>query len=141
LERGLKTLALRIRQHNENAGRLALFLQKHPAVERVHYPGLPSHPDHRIAAIQMSGFGGMLSFELREPSRMDAVLGRFRIAAPALSLGGVETLICAPGRTSHRTLSREEREKAGISDGLLRVSVGVEDIEDLMADFEHALEK
>jgi cystathionine beta-lyase len=141
LERGLKTLALRIRQHNENAGQLALFLQKHPAVGRVHYPGLPNHPDHRIAAIQMSGFGGMLSFELREPSRMDAVLEKFRIAAPALSLGGVETLISAPGRTSHRKLSREERENAGISDGLLRVSVGIEDIEDLVADFEHALGK
>ena len=102
---------------------------------------LPNHPDHRIAATQMSGFGGMLSFELREPSRMDAVLEKLRIAAPALSLGGVETLICAPGRTSHRRLSREEREKAGISDGLLRVSVGIEDIEDLVADFEHALGK
>ncbi len=139
LERGLKTLSLRIRQHNENAGRLASFLQEHQGVGRVYYPGLPSHPDHEIAAGQMSGFGGMLSFELRNPSHMDAVLGKFRIVAPALSLGGVETLICAPSRTSHRTLSRQEREQAGISDGLLRVSVGIEDIEDLIADFEQAL--
>jgi cystathionine beta-lyase/cystathionine gamma-synthase len=139
LERGMKTLALRVRAHNENAGRLAAFLVAHPAVSRVNYPGLPSHPDHSVAARQMRGFGGMLSFELHDPSRLGDVLKRFRLATPALSLGGVETLVCVPSETSHRTMTPEERKTAGISDGLVRVSVGVEDIEDLIADFGQAL--
>jgi cystathionine beta-lyase len=139
LERGLKTLALRVRQQNDNAGRLARFLQSHPAVSRVMYPGLPDHPDHAVAARQMRGFGGMLSFELRQPDRVDRMLGRFELATPALSLGGVETLVTVPSRTSHRTLSPEERQRAGISDGLVRVSVGIEDINDLTHDFDQAL--
>jgi len=139
LERGLKTLALRIRQHNENAGRLAAFLQKHPAVTKVLYPGLPDHPDHAIAARQMRGFGGMLSFELRDAARVNQVIDRFRVVTPALSLGGVESLVCVPSRTSHRTLSPEERHRIGITDGLIRVSVGIEDIDDLLEDFERAL--
>lgn len=139
LERGLKTLAVRVRQHNENAGRLAAFLQTHPAVARVNYPGLPGHPDHAVAARQMRGFGGMLSFELREPARVDEVLRRLRLATPALSLGGVETLVCLPSRTSHRSMSPEERQRAGISPGLVRVSVGIEDVEDLVQDFGQAL--
>ena len=139
LERGLKTLALRVKQHNENAGRLADFLQRHPAVARVNYPGLKSHPDHAVAVRQMRGFGGMLSFELRQPARVDEVLRRFRLATPALSLGGVETLVCLPSRTSHRSLSLQERQRAGISEGLVRVSVGIEDIEDLLEDFDQAL--
>lgn len=141
LERGMKTLALRVRQHNENAGRLAEFLRAHPAVARVHYPGLPDHPDHGIAAGQMRGFGGMLSFELRDPSRVDEMLGRFRVATPALSLGGVETLVCVPARTSHRTLSPVQRAAAGITDGLVRVSVGIEGAGDIEDDFAGALEK
>lgn len=140
LERGLKTLALRVKQHNENAARLAEFLLQHPAVERVHYPGLPCHPDHALAARQMRGFGGMLAFELRDPGRVDEVLAGFRIVMPALSLGGVESLICVPRRTSHRKLSRAELARAGITDGLLRVSVGIEDLEDLIEDFVRALE-
>lgn len=139
LERGLKTLALRVRQHNENAGRLAHFLQAHPAVARVNYPGLPGHPDHAIAARQMRGFGGMLSFELRDPSGTEGLLGRLRLAMPALSLGGVESLVCVPARTSHRLMTPAERARAGISDGLVRVSVGVEDIGDLLEDFDRAL--
>jgi cystathionine beta-lyase len=139
LERGMKTLALRVRQHNENAGRLARFLQSHPAVARVNYPGLPDHPDHGVAARQMRGFGGMLSFELREPDRVEGMMGRFRIATPALSLGGVETLVCVPASTSHKTLAREEREAVGIRDGLVRVSVGIEDVDDLIGDFRGAL--
>ena len=139
LERGLKTLALRVKQHNENAGRLAEFLQQHPAVGRVNYPGLKNHPDHPVACRQMRGFGGMLSFELRQPARVEEVLRGFRLATPALSLGGVETLVCLPSRTSHRSLSLEERHRAGISDGLVRVSVGIEDIEDLLEDFDQAL--
>ncbi|MCL4179057.1 MAG: aminotransferase class I/II-fold pyridoxal phosphate-dependent enzyme [Verrucomicrobia bacterium] len=140
LERGLKTLALRMDRHNENAGHLARFLAAHPAVARVHYPGLADHRDHAVAARQMRGFGGMLSFELREAGRVDVLLGRLRLVLPALSLGGVESLVCVPSRTSHRKLSPAERERVGISDGLVRVSAGVEDIEDLVADFEQALD-
>ena len=140
LERGLKTLAIRVRQHNENAGRLARFLADHPAVARVHYPGLPDHPDHAIAARRMRGFGGMLAFELRDPSRVGGCFGRLRIAKPALSLGGVETLVCVPALTSHKNLSPEERLRAGIGDGLVRVSVGIEDADDLLGDFGSALD-
>ena len=139
LERGLKTLALRVRQQNESAGRLARFLQSHPAVARVAYPGLEDNPDHEVAVRQMRGFGGMLAFELRDATQVDQVLGRFRVVTPALSLGGVESLVCAPSRTSHRSLSLEERRRVGIGDGLLRVSVGIEDIEDLLEDFDQAL--
>jgi cystathionine beta-lyase len=139
LERGLKTLALRVKQHNENAKQLAGFLAKHPAVASVNYPGLPTHPEHQVARSQMRGFGGMLSFELRNASRVDQMITAFRLATPALSLGGVETLVCVPSRTSHRSLSMEEKKQAGITDGLIRVSVGIEDIEDLLADFDHAL--
>src|SRR5581483_3901282 len=139
LERGMKTLALRVQRHNENASRFAEFLQHHPAVARVNYPGLPSHPDHQIATRQMRGFGGMLSFELRESARVNEVLRRLRVATPALSLGGVETLVCLPSQTSHRSMSPEERERAGISAGLIRVSVGIEDLEDLYEDFDQAL--
>jgi cystathionine beta-lyase len=139
LERGLKTLALRMKQHNENAGRLAHFLHNHAAVSRVNYPGLAHHTDHAIAARQMRGFGGMLSFELHRPEQVDGLLRRLRLATPALSLGGVETLVCLPSRTSHRSMSPEQRQRAGISPGLVRVSVGIEDIEDLLEDFDQAL--
>ena len=139
LERGLKTLVLRVRQHNENAIRLARFLQTHPAVARVNYPGLSDHPDHAVAARQMRGFGGMLSFELCEPAQTDHLLQRLRLVMPALSLGGVESLVCIPSRTSHRLMTPAERQQAGISDGLVRVSVGIEAIEDLLEDFYQAL--
>ena len=141
LERGMKTLALRVKQHNENAGRLAQFLQDHRGVGRVNYPGLPSHPDHKVAARQMRGFGGMLSFELRDPGRVSEMLRRLQLATPALSLGGVETLVCLPSQTSHRAMSPEERQQAGISPGLVRVSAGIEDIEDLLEDFANALKE
>lgn len=140
LERGMKTLALRVKQHNENAQRLAEFLMNYPAVEAVHYPGLPCHSDHALAARQMRGFGGMLTIELRDATQLDAVLARFRLVMPALSLGGVESLVCVPSRTSHRKLSPEERFRARISNGLIRVSVGIEDVEDLLEDFTQALE-
>jgi cystathionine beta-lyase len=139
LERGLKTLALRVRQHNENALRLARFLQKHRSVARVNYPGLSEDPTHAIAVKQMRGFGGMLSFELRDPSLVDRLLDRLRVVMPALSLGGVESLVCVPSRTSHRKMTADERKRAGISDGLIRVSVGIEDVEDLLEDFDQAL--
>lgn len=139
LERGIKTLALRVKHHNENAGRLAEFLGAHPAVAVVNYPGLAGDPGHQVAAAQMQGFGGMLSFELRDPKRIDRLLAGFRLVMPALSLGGVESLVCVPSRTSHRKMTPAERRSAGIEDGLVRVSVGIEDIEDLLADFTHAL--
>jgi cystathionine beta-lyase/cystathionine gamma-synthase len=139
LERGLKTLAVRMRTHNDNARALAGLLQQHPAVARVNYPGLPEHPDHEVAARQMCGFGGMLSFELRDPDQVDRLLSRLRLVMPALSLGGVESLICVPSRTSHRTMPPEERRRVGISDGLVRLSVGIEDLADLIADLQHGL--
>ena len=136
----MKTLAIRVQRHNQNAGRLARHLADHHSVSRVHYPGLPDHPDHAIAARQMSGFGGMLAFELRDPGRTEDVMSRFRVATKALSLGGVETLVCVPSRTSHISLTPEERQAAGISDGLIRVSLGIEDADDLIEDFDTALE-
>jgi cystathionine beta-lyase len=139
LERGLKTLALRVERQNENAGKLARWLQKHPAVVHVNYPGLPDHPDHAVAARQMRGFGGMLSFELRDAAQANALLGRFKLATAALSLGGVETLVTSPAKTSHVKMTAAERAAIGISDALLRVSVGIEDADDLIADFEQAL--
>lgn len=139
LERGLKTLALRVPKHNQNALALARFLESHPAVAKVNYPGLSSHPDHAIASHQMRGFGGMLSFELSDPGGVNSLLARLRVALPALSLGGVESLVCVPSRTSHRTMSQAERERAGISDGLVRVSAGIEDEKDLIEDFDRAL--
>ena len=139
LERGLKTLALRMQKHNENAAMLAHFLQNNPAIRRVNYPGLSDHESHTIASLQMRGFGGMLSFELREPQLVDRLLSRLKVVTPALSLGGVESLICIPSRTSHRGMSAADRESVGIRDGLVRVSVGIEDIEDLLEDFDQAL--
>ncbi len=139
LERGLKTLALRVGRQNENAGRLARWLQQHPAVVRVNYPGLPDHPDHAVAARQMRGFGGMLSVELRDAAQAVATLGRFQLATSALSLGGVETLVSSPARTSHVKMTAAERAAVGIGDALLRVSVGIEDADDLIADFSQAL--
>lgn len=139
LERGLKTLAVRIERHNQNARALAGFLQMHPAVAQVHYPGLAGHPDHAVAARQMRGFGGMLSFELHDSTQVDRLLSRLRLVMPALSLGGVESLVCVPSRTSHRTMRPDERQQAGISDGLIRLSVGIEDHADLIADLQQAL--
>jgi len=107
----------------------------------VNYPGLPGHPSHAVAARQMRGYGGMLSFELRDPGEVDATLGRLRLVTPALSLGGVESLVCVPSVTSHRAMTPAERRGAGISDGLVRVSVGIEDLEDILEDFAQALPK
>jgi len=140
LERGMQTLALRVRQHNENAQHLAEFLTAHPAVARVYYPGLTDHPDHATAARQMRGFGGMLSFELVYPEKVQNFLSRLQLVAPALSLGGVESLVCVPSLTSHRDLSTEERKRFGISDSLIRVSTGIEDVHDIIDDISQALD-
>jgi len=140
LLRGLKTLAVRVEKQNQSAMKLASFLREHPAVERVYYPGLADHPDHSIARAQMSGFGGMLSFEVKGGfAAASNFAGSLRVAVLAPSLGGVETLVTQPVTTSHYWLSPAERAKAGISDGLVRVSVGLEDVQDLIADFGSAL--
>jgi cystathionine gamma-lyase len=135
--RGLKTLHVRMERHAANAARIARFLEAHAQVERVVYPGLPSHPQHALAARQMSGFGGMLTFVLRgglEAAR--AFLKAVRIFACAESLGGVESLIEHPAIMTHASVPRETRERLGIADGLIRVSVGIESADDLVADLE-----
>lgn len=140
LERSLKTLSVRVERQNVNAMAVAEFLVRHPAVRRVNYPGLETHPDYAVARRQMWGFGGMLSFEVDERKvTADQFLRRLKLVTPALSLGGVETIICAPAATSHAKLTVAERAELGISDGLLRLSVGIEDAEDLMADIAQAL--
>lgn len=142
LARGVKTLALRMAAHNANATALASFLAAHPAVAEVHYPGLPTHPDHAHASSLLSGFGGMLSMRLAgdDPAaRADKMIAALRLAADTPSLGGVETLITQPTRTSHAGLSPAERARLGITEDLVRVSVGVEAAEDLVADFAQAL--
>ena len=140
LERSLKTLAIRVKKQTHNAGLLAKYLQTRPEITSVHYPGLENHPDHLVAKSQMSDFGAMLAFELDESQiQMEHFLKRLDTIIPALSLGGVETIICAPKDTSHAKVSAAERSQMGISDSLLRLSVGIEDPEDLIADLAKAL--
>lgn len=140
LARGVKTLALRVRAQNENALALARFLAGHPAVAAVHYPGLPSHPDHAHAAKLLSGFGGMLSLRLRGgEGAAEALLGAVQLAYPAVSLGGVETLITRPATSTHAGMRPEDRERLGITSDLVRVSCGIEAQQDLIADFSQAL--
>jgi cystathionine gamma-synthase/cystathionine gamma-lyase/cystathionine beta-lyase len=142
LARGLKTLSLRVRAQNQNAMALASFLAGHPAVAEVNYPGLASHPDHGYAAGLLSGFGGMLSLRLRGGADAAAgLLDAVRLPYVAPSLGGVETLITRPATTSHAGMSRADRERLGITDDLVRVSCGIEGADDLIADFDQALDK
>lgn len=137
--RGTKTLALRMAQHNVNGLALAEFLAAHAAVERVYYPGLPSHPQHDLARRQMNGFGGMLAFDVGSLAKAKTVLERVRLLALAESLGGVETLISHPASMTHASVPVERRQALGITDSLLRISVGVEDEEDLKEDLAQAL--
>jgi cystathionine gamma-lyase len=138
--RGAKTLALRMRQHAENARAVAEFLEAHAEVDRVYYPGLASHPQHELAKRQMSGFGGMVSFVLKGPqARALDFANRLHYFSLAESLGGVESLICHPARMTHGSIPKEDRERRGVTDGLLRLSVGIEDIEDLLEDLGQAL--
>ncbi len=140
LERSLKTLSLRVERQSENAGRIARFLSTHRAIRTVHYPGLPGTPAHALAGTQMKGFGGMLSFELDETKVTVAdFLGRLQLIRPAVSLGGVESIICSPAQTSHEKMSPEERLRVGVTDELLRLSVGIESIDDLLDDLTAAL--
>jgi cystathionine beta-lyase/cystathionine gamma-synthase len=138
--RGLKTLAVRMRQHEENALAIARFLQDHPQVASVTYPGLPSHPQHDLAKRQMSGFSGMVSFTLKGGAEAAyAAVQRTQVFHFAESLGGVESLITHPATMTHAAIPREQREARGVTDGLLRLSVGIEDAEDLVADLDRAI--
>lgn len=138
--RSLKTLGLRVERHNANAMAVAEWLEAHPQVTAVHYPGLASHPRHDLAAAQMSGFGGMLSFEVSGGlEAVKAVLPRLQHAYLAANLGQVETIVGPPATTSHVELTSQERAEAGISEGLIRYSAGIEDAADLIADLEQAL--
>jgi cystathionine beta-lyase/cystathionine gamma-synthase len=142
LHRGMKTLALRMKCHNESARQIAQFLESHPAVDKVNYPGLESHPRHARARKLFDGFSGMISFELKggveEAQRFS---NRVTLPINAPSLGGVETLMTRPSRTSHSGMSAADRQRLGISDRLIRLSVGIEATEDLIQDFANALEK
>ena len=138
--RGTKTLALRMAQHNVNGLALAEFLAGHPAVEQVIYPGLPSHPQHELAKRQMNGFGGMLSFDVGTFEKARRVCNSVRLMALAESLGGVETLICHPATMTHASVPPERRAAIGLTDSLVRISAGVEDVQDLIDDLRQALE-
>ncbi len=137
--RGTKTLALRMRQHDASGRRIAQWLEAHARVERVYYPGLPSHPQHALACRQMSGFGGMVSLELGTLERARRFVERTRIFALAESLGGVESLVGHPASMTHASVPREMREAMGLTDSLVRLSIGIEDVEDLIADLDQAL--
>ena len=140
LDRGLRTLDLRVHRHNENAMAVAAFLSDQENVSEVFYPGLPSHPDHRLAKRIMSGFGGMVSFILEGgPRAATRFMKRLEMIAVAPSLGGVETLVSQPRYTSHASLSKKDRAELGIPDGFVRLSVGLESIDDLLRDLEQAL--
>jgi cystathionine gamma-synthase len=138
----LKTLALRVARQNENGLRIAEFLEAHPRVDRVWYPGLPSHPDHATARAQMTGFGGVVTFEVKgDLAAASRLVDAVRIPIIAPSLGGVESLIEQPALMSYYELSTEERLAVGIKDNLVRLSLGIEDAGDLIADLEQALER
>jgi cystathionine gamma-lyase len=136
--RGTKTLHLRMAAHDANGRRVAAWLAQRLGEERVFYPGLASHPHHALASRQMSGFGGMISFELGDRALAEQVVSKLRLFALAESLGGVESLICHPASMTHASVPPERRQRLGISDGLLRLSVGVEECDDLLADLDHA---
>ncbi len=141
LDRSIKTLGLRVKKQSKNAKKLAKFLELHPLIRKVNYPGLPSHPDYEIATNQMKGYGGMLSFELKSSVKTDKFLEALNLIQPALSLAGVESTILAPSLTSHSLLTPEQRAEQGISDDLLRLSVGIEEVDLLINDIEQAMEK
>ncbi len=139
--RGIKTLAVRMREHERNALRLACYLEEHPKVRKVHYPGLKSHPQHTLANRQATGSGGMLSFEIKGGlDEAERFLENLKIFALAESLGGVESLIEHPARMTHASVPKEIREQVGLTDSLIRVSVGIEHIDDLVADFDQSFE-
>ncbi len=138
--RGIKTLGVRMKRHEENGQAMANYLAHHAKVKKVNYPGLPDHPQHELAKRQMDGFGSMISFELGSKENAKAFLDRVRLCSLAESLGGVETLISHPESMTHASVPVEDRMRLGITPGLVRISVGIEDIEDLIADVENAFE-
>jgi len=137
--RGVKTLPVRMERHNSNALAIAQWLSRHSKLTRVYYPGLPSHPGHALHMSQASGFGGMIAFDTGSIENGAKVLRRTKLFSLAESLGGVESLISHPATMTHASVPREEREKVGLTDGLVRISVGIEDLEDLLADLEFGL--
>lgn len=141
LERSMKTMVLRVKAQNKNAKKIATWLERHPLVTRVHYPGLKTHPDHALAKRQMQGYTGMLSFEISESLHVDEFLKRLKLIKPSMSLAGVESTILSPAKTSHALLSADERRRQKIGDGLLRFSVGIEEADDIIADLEMAFQQ
>ena len=139
LERSIKTLIVRVEKQNTNAQKIAEFLSENSSVSKVFYPGLSSHENHEIARRQMSGYGGIVSFELNTLNA-NIFMRKLTLIKPALSLGGVETTICDPSTTSHRHLTKEQKAKEGISDNLLRLSVGIENVNELISDLYHAIQ-
>jgi cystathionine beta-lyase/cystathionine gamma-synthase len=139
LLRGMKTLGLRMRAHSANAQVVAEGLKRHPLVKRVHYPGLAEHPQHALAKAQMKGFGGMVSFDLGSRAAVDRFVQRIRLFKLAESLGAVESLACYPATMTHATIPAEQRQRSGVTEGLLRLSVGIEDPQDLWEDLDQAL--
>jgi cystathionine beta-lyase/cystathionine gamma-synthase len=136
--RGIKTLPIRMEAHSQNARAVAGYLASHPGVGKVYYPGLADHPQHQLARRQMAGYGGMISFDLGSLEAASGFLGRVRLCSLGESLGGVETLISHPATMTHAAVPRKDREKMGLTEGLVRLSVGIEDTEDLIADLEQA---
>jgi cystathionine beta-lyase len=141
LERSMKTLAIRVKAQQRNARKLAKFLEAHKAIEKVYYPGLKSHENHKIAKKQMKGFGAMLSFELKKEIDAEAFLKALTLIKPSMSLAGIESTMLLPSKTSHSLLTAEARKEQGIKDGLIRFSVGIESKKDLIADIEQAINK
>lgn len=139
LMRGLKTLGLRMEAHEHNARRIAAYLDSHSEVSAVYYPGLASHPQHELAGRQARGYGGIISFDVGSEERASALLGRLKYFTLAESLGAVESLISVPAKMTHASIPKERRDALGITDGLVRISVGIEDAEDLLEDLEQAL--
>lgn len=139
LLRSSKTLAVRMDRHSSNAMQIAQFCAQHSKIKATHYPGLASHPQHEIAKRQMSAFGGMISIELGSLERAIEVTNKLKLFTLAESLGGVESLVCHPVSMTHGSIPKEQRERLGVTDGLIRLSCGIEDVEDLMADVEQAL--
>jgi cystathionine beta-lyase/cystathionine gamma-synthase len=137
--RGVKTLAVRMEQHDRNGRFVAEFLARHKKVKKVFYPGLPEHPQHELAQLQMSGFGSMITFETRSLSNAKKMLRRVRVCSLAESLGGVETLISHPATMTHAALGEKGRRAIGITDGMVRLSVGIENVEDIIDDLDQAL--
>ncbi|MDQ0661207.1 bifunctional cystathionine gamma-lyase/homocysteine desulfhydrase [Paenibacillus sp. W2I17] len=139
LMRGLKTLGLRMEAQERNTEQLVTFLNQHPTVSKVYYPGLPDHPQHNLASTQARGYGGMVSFDVGSAEKVDDVLSKVRYFTLAESLGAVESLISVPARMTHASIPYERRQELGITDGLIRISVGIEDVEDLLEDLKSAL--